>query len=230
MHKKGIEVNLSSNLNYFDEAMAEELIRCNCDVLRVSLDGASQESCSKYQIGINFDKVKRNMRTVTEKRKGKLPLIIWEFLVTKYNEDEIPKAKEMAKEVADKLEILPLRCDMGGELFMTNREQFDSVKEWLPKDESYSMYDYQRKARKPHLGPPCHFLYSQSVINWNGSISPCCLVYFEKYDFGNIFESSFKKIWNNEKYRASRRLIFKGKESGLETICSICKRNGVIGT
>lgn len=226
-HEKGIIANVSTNLNYFNEAMAEELIKSNCDVLIVSLDDASQESCSKYQVGIKFDEVMDNIRMIMEKRK-RHPFIIWSFHVNNYNEDEIPKAREIAKGRVDRLDIGSFRCDMAEELFMDNQTQFENVVEWLPKDEKWSMYDYTRKAKKIVRNNSCRFLYSRSVVNWDGSVSPCCALWYEEYDFGNIFGSSFKDIWNNQNYRASRKLIFRDKESNVKTICNICKRNGAM--
>lgn len=229
--KKGVIVHISSNLNYFNETMAEELVKSNCDLLIVSLHGASQESCSKYQNGTNFDRVMDNVRTIVEKRRQKrrkLPFIQWRFLVNKYNDHEIPKAEEIARERVDMLELAALRCDMAEELFMDNQSQFENVREWLPKDEKWSIYDYRHKAKKRLRKNSCSFLYSQSVINWNGSVSPCCGLWYERHDFGNMFESNFKNIWNNKSYRASRQLIFKGKECDAKTICNICKRNAAI--
>ncbi len=227
-HQKGITVHVSSNLNYFNETMAEELTKSNLDLLLVSLDGASQESCSKYQVGINFDKVMGNIRMILEKR-GKLPRILWKFIVTKHNEDEIPKAKEMAQRMGiDQLEFVPITCDLAEEVFWDNRSQFENIKEWLPKDEKYSRYDRKRNGKKISRRNFCSFLYARSVIYWNGSVSPCCATWYEKYDFGNVFESGFKNVWNNQKYRASRRVITKGKEGNIRTVCNICKKNGAM--
>ncbi len=225
-YNRGIKVNLSSNLNYFNKAMAEELVKSGCALLLVSLYGASQESASKYQVGINFNRVMDNARAIVAARKGKgAPFLTWEFGITRYNEHEIPKARQMARGVFDRLWLAPISCDMGEQLFMDKQNQFENVKEWLPEDERWSMYSYSRKERKNIRRNSCSFLYSQSVINWDGSVSPCCAYYDGQYDFGNMFETNFNHIWNNQSYRASRKLIFKSKESKVKTICAICKKN-----
>jgi radical SAM protein with 4Fe4S-binding SPASM domain len=70
-----------------------------------------------------------------------------------------------------------------------------------------------------------------AVINWNGSVSPCCAVWEETYDFGNMFNSSFKTIWNGSMYRASRRVV-SGKaipeDDQMDLICARCKLNGFV--
>ena len=229
--KRHILVNISSNMNYFNESMAEKLVQSGCNKLIVSLDGASQESCSKYQVGTNFDEVLKNMKLVRQKKlkfHRKTPIVIWRFLVNRYNEHEINYSKKIAKDFADRLEFGTFRCDTAEELFMDSQHQFKDVRNWLPKNEKWSMYNYKTKSKKVIRQNFCPFLYSQSVINWDGSISPCCAVWYKKWDFGNIFESGFRDIWNNKYYRSSRKFIFRGQVSDTKTICYICKKNGAI--
>jgi len=227
-HQKGIVSRISSNLNYFDNEMAKKLVQSKCDILIVSLDGTSQESCSKYQVGTDFSKVIRNIQFIRDARgQSKFPLLYWRFIASKYNEFEIPKAIEMAKSLVDVLEIGDMMPNTTKMLFMDNRDQFNSVKDWLPIDDKWSMFNYKLK-RKKCIANCCSSLYRQSVINWNGSVSPCCALWYEKYDFGNILKDGFANTWNNEKYRASRRLIFRDEGSGTKTICNICKANEAI--
>jgi len=226
---KNILVILSSNLNHFDKAICKKLIRCDLNLLMISLYGASQETVETYQRGNNFENVIENVRRVVEekrKSKRKKPFLQWRFMVTRYNEHEIPKAIEIAKKIGiDFLELGCFRCDMSKEVFLDNASQFESVREWLPKNERYSMYDYIHKRKKILRKNDCSFLWTQSVVNWDGSVFPCCAVYGERWNFGNMFRSNFREIWNNAKYRASREMIARGKGTGTKTICDICKKN-----
>jgi MoaA/NifB/PqqE/SkfB family radical SAM enzyme len=56
-------------------------------------------------------------------------------------------------------------------------------------------------------------------------VSPCCTLWYEKFDFGNIKDSSFKEIWNGEKYQKARRLSRGDHISIYGHICYICKQN-----
>jgi len=64
----------------------------------------------------------------------------------------------------------------------------------------------------------------------DGSVSACCSVEDEKDDFGNIFENSFRDIWNNAKYRIARRYIKDKKTLDIKdnNICIECKHLGLI--
>jgi MoaA/NifB/PqqE/SkfB family radical SAM enzyme len=156
-----IEVEISSNLNHFNDTICNELITSNLDILKVSLDGASQESIEKYQKGSRFENVIAHMRALVEQKRklgSKHPNIIWLFLVHRYNEHEIEQARKIADSIGiDYLDINKFRCDMGTELFMKNSKQVESLKEWLPKQQSYSMYDYGKKEKKIILKDRCNW-------------------------------------------------------------------------
>lgn len=229
---KNIFVIISSSLNHFDKTICKKLIRCNLNLLMISLYGASQETVERYQRGNNFENVIKNIRLIVEERKKmkrRKPFLQWRFMVTKYNEHEIAKAREIAKEIGiDFLELGCFRCDMAKEPFLGNRSQFENVKKWLPKNEAYSYYDYAHKRKKIILENDCSFLWTRSVVNWDGSVFPCCAVFDKKWNFGNMFRSNFGEIWNNIRYRASREKVARDKEIGPKTICHICKRNNAM--
>ena len=226
---RNIIVTTSSNLNIFDEQICRELMRSGLNILMVSLDGASQETVETYQRGNNFTKVLGNIKKIVkEKRKLNIrkPLLQWKFFVTRFTEKEVPKAKRLAKEIGvDHIEFAKLLCDMSQRFFLDPKSQFENVKEWLPRDERYSAYGSILKRRKKALNNDCSSLWTRSVINWDGSIFPCCNVYGEKWGFGNALEEGFSAIWNNDAYRSSREIVANGKITKKKTICHICAKN-----
>jgi radical SAM protein with 4Fe4S-binding SPASM domain len=230
-HKTNIKVSISTNLNILDKEMAEKIVKSKIDCLYVSIDGVSQNSYEKYRKNGNFDKVIKNINLILrtkEEYKSLAPEIIWQFLVTKYNETEIDMAKEMAKKLGVSFLLGHIRCDTGRELFMSDEEKFTNVVPWLPKDEQYSRYDYKLRLKK-RIKPFCDFLWNFTVINWDGSIAPCCAVYREKDIFGNITNRKFKYIWNNAKYRTARRMVrSKIIDTKIQTVCENCLKNGFI--
>ncbi|MBU1110111.1 radical SAM protein [Patescibacteria group bacterium] len=223
-----IDVNLSTNLNIFNDEICNNLIKCKLNKLIVSLDGVSQKSVEAYQAGNNFEVVIENMKRLIQKKHelgSDLPFLEWRFIVHKHNEHGIDRAKELAQELGvDKLEFLQIRCNMGQELLMNNKAQFENVKPWLPKNENLSGYDYSKRQKKD-IKDFCRLLWIESVIQPDGSVSPCCAVWQDKFDFGNIRDFSFKEIWNGEKYCAVRRLSRGEVVPDQGHICNICKVN-----
>ena len=229
---KNIFVTISSSLNHFNKTICQKLIRSDLNLLMISLDGASQETVKRYQRGNSFENVVNNVKLIVDKKKelkrGKL-FLQWRFVVTKYNEYEISKTREIAKKIGiDFVELGSFRYDMSKLPFLDNISEYEKVKGWLPKNEAYSCFDYAHKRKKILLNNNCSFLWTRSVVNWDGSVFPCCAVFDKKWNFGNMFKSNFGEIWNNTKYRASREKVARDKEIGSKTICYICKRNNAM--
>ena len=195
----------------------------------ISLDGASQETVETYQRGNNFAKVIDNVKKIVkEKRKlnSQTPLLQWKFFVTKFTEKEMPKAKRLAEEIGvDYIEFAKILCDMSQRFFLDPESQFENVKDWLPHDECYSAYDNTLKRRKKTLKNDCSSLWKRSVMNWDGTIFPCCNVYEKKWGFGNALKEGFTTIWNNDDYWSSRERVANGKVMKKKTICHICAQN-----
>lgn len=230
-HKHRIKTRISSNLNRISNDDCEKIIHSGLDELVVSLDGVDQESYGKYRVGGDFSLVMSNLKRLIElkrEEKSANPRIVWQYLVMKHNEEHIERAKSMAEELGvDKLLLRPMRCDMGMEVFLSDSKKVASVENWLPENSEYSRYDYIKKTKK--MRPlKCLFLETTMVINPDGSVSPCCGVADQKWDFGNVFNSSFKDVWNNDLYRRARRVVAGKEKSAEDVICSYCVKNGFL--
>jgi MoaA/NifB/PqqE/SkfB family radical SAM enzyme len=238
-HKHHIVTSISTNLNYLPGNSAERLITSGLDILILSIDGASQEVYEKYRVGGNFSKVIDNI-TAFVKKKRQLgvdhPYIYWQFLVMKHNEHEIETAREMAAELGvDKIAFdhayLPVATrreamnwlPMDSKYHRYNLEELEKVwdaqedqKELLESaNESVILEDFKRRIN-------CSWLWTQATINCDGSLSPCCAIFEPAGDFGNLSHESFKNVWNNEKYKASRHFSLTGEVKGPVTICMKC--------
>ncbi len=227
-----ILVTTSTNLNVFDDKICNELLESGLNLLMVSLDGASQETVETYQRGNNFATVFSNLKQVINKKRKldlQKPLVQWKYFVTRFTENEIPLAQQLAKEVGvDYIEFAKLLCDMSQRFFLDAKAQFENVKEWLPTNERYSAYSKASKQRKKALNNDCSSLWTRSVINWDGNVFPCCNVYGEKWTFGNAFEEGFSAVWNNAAYQASRERVARASSGNKKTICHICANNGAM--
>src|SRR3989338_6272419 len=62
--KKRIVVKISSNMNYWREDFAEQVVNSGLDTLIVSCDGTDQESYEKYRVGGDFEKVMHHVSLV----------------------------------------------------------------------------------------------------------------------------------------------------------------------
>ena len=215
-HIHNIKVDLSTNLNLLDEEKTEKLVESGLDRLIISLSGTNQETYQKYHIGGDFNGVIKGTEMMVRKKKelhSDTPYITWRFLVMRHNEHQIVEVQKIARHLGVDIELMAIHGDMGMELFWNEKRRLEAAADWLPINERYGLGSMK----------PCAFLWVQAVVNWDGSVSPCCAVYPEKYDFGNMFnDGGFKKVWNNENYRTARRIIREKKVRSSEDMNNIC--------
>jgi len=228
---KKIATSFNTNLSFLDEQSAKKLVLSELDHIKISLDGVTQESYAKYRVGGNFNKAVDNIRLLLRMRAelNKInPFIEIQFIVMKHNEGEIGQIKQLCNELGvDGLFLERVRPNMREELFNSNSYSIEKFKDWLPRDSEYSIFDYETKTRKSNL-KICSWLWTSTVINWDGSIVPCCGIYDVHYDFGNIFNGGFRHTWNGPKYQAARRLIGRRKKTSVDVVCKFCYRRGVV--
>lgn len=67
-----------------------------------------------------------------------------------------------------------------------------------------------------HPARRCAFLWHSTCINADGSVYPC---QYYAYPMGNIRDEPLASIWNNERYRAFRRVIRDGLFPGCSRCC-----------
>jgi hypothetical protein len=68
----------------------------------------------------------------------------------------------------------------------------------------------------------CPWLYTQTSMDWDESVRLCCAIYDPSEDFGYLPEKSFKRIWNNKKYKAAKDFSVRGEVRDTITVCMRC--------
>jgi MoaA/NifB/PqqE/SkfB family radical SAM enzyme len=215
--KNNVGIGISSNLNFRDQDLPRHIVVSGLEVLIFSCHGVTQESYSKFMVKGNLQLALENVRKIVEERKrigSSTPLIDWQYCVTKLNEGEM----DMAVAKANELGV----------------DQIRFVKPNLPEDADDEWFaDYFKEHAPVKLQQNkavCTWPYRSAYINYDGGLRPCCQAdRLLANDFGNVFISGFMNVWNNEKYRSSRRLIANPTDKNI--ICNtVCSRCVTIGT
>jgi radical SAM protein with 4Fe4S-binding SPASM domain len=226
--ERGIATTISTNLSItLKQEVARQLLEAGLTKIFVSCDGASLETYERYHIDGDFDRVISNMKLLV-REKQKCPRcytrIIWLFHIFRHNEHEVEVVKKMAEEIGVELRINKMRTDMGKEIFETARMSIERDGQWIPEDPKYCAFDMKHKEVKGQKSF-CDLPWKETVINWDGSVLPCCAVFEDKYSYGDAFKGKFRDVWNDKKYIAARSELL-GKDNEGDTICHICKANG----
>jgi MoaA/NifB/PqqE/SkfB family radical SAM enzyme len=214
----GVYTRISTNANVLDEERAEKLVASGLDYLTLSIDGASQESYSKYRVGGDFEKVTENVRLlvgIKKNRNSQTPRLMWQFLLFKHNEHEVGTAKALAEKVGvDIFSLVPA--------YIPPEEQ-----DWMPSRESVQPHGLAGPREKSNEALPssrvCKWLWTHLIVNSSGAISPCCRRTAPRGEFGDILQvKSFLDLWNGDGFRSARRFFARGTSHGPKTICETC--------
>lgn len=223
---RNVGTNMSSNLVIAQPDDLDRLIDAGLEHLTVSLDGADDASYLKYRVRGKFDRVIENMSELIRKRNArgsKTPFVEWQYIVMKHNEDKVEEAERMAARLGvDRIRFIPV----GLPFEVRNRQAL--ADEWFPtgisgRDGGREIPQTFGQADRP---APCYYLYRSMVVNTDGGVSPCCIVYKDRRDFDHMENHEtidIGAIWNNEKYRSARSLYTDRTWEGRKTtICDGC--------
>lgn len=207
--RNNIGVTVSSNMNFTDTTIIEKIINSGLEVLIFSCHGVTPSSYRRFMVKGDMDLAFENiMRLVKEKKsKGsKTPIIDWQFCVTKFNQDELPAVKEKADQLGiDQVRFIkPMFPDHADDEFFS--DLFPVFEDSIAQSK-------------------CSWLYRAAYINYDGGVLPCCRdTRLIANNFGNVFEEQFSDIWNNEKYRSSRKFVASSDSEAKEQCKTICRQ------
>ena len=207
----------STNVHYVrSDEEAEDIVTSGLSELILCLDGVDPETYVKYRVGGDFDRVLDGIDRITraKRRLGtKGPLIHLQFIIMKHNEGQIESARDLARRFGvDRLSLKTAQVYTD-----------DDVDEFLPSDPSLSRYDYQAEGlkTKARLKNTCRHLWYSTVINWDGSVSPCCFDKDVHYGLGQTLDGTdFDDVWTGERYTRFRNDIL-GDRAAVP-ICNNC--------
>ena len=212
---KNIYTATSSNGHYLTDENCKKTIEAGLDKLIISFDGISQETYKKYRVGGKLDKVLKGTKKLVEykrKMKSSTPHIVWQFIVFKHNEHEIPELKRTAKELG--VDELVLKT---AQIY-----DYENGSDLLPTDEKYRRYTENEDhfVIKNKLLNHCWRMWQGCVITWDGKIVPCCFDKDASHQIGNLKVQNFKDIWHGKSYQSFRQAVLKSRAN--IDICANC--------
>ncbi|MGC9315575.1 MAG: radical SAM/SPASM domain-containing protein, partial [bacterium] len=206
---KGFIVRTGTNAQLIDTPeLAYELVKSGLDWIRIPIDGATEESYSKYRVGGTLEKAKNAIRLLSEAKKelnSPTPTILAQFIVFKHTEDEIEEGRKIAYE-----------C--GADQFYLKTPMVFSAeqgKELLPKNKKFWRYNETPDGLelKSINQNRCRRLWTYYNINVDGVVVPCCFDANKDYAMGNAFEESVREIWKKKEYMEFRKAVIQNRKS-----------------
>ena len=215
-NKKGIYTITSTNGHFLNDANAKKTIESGLDRMIISVDGTTQEVYENYRKEGKLENVLAGARNVVKwkkKLKSSTPHIIFQFLVVKPNEHQIPEIYRLAEEIGvDEVKLKTAQV-----------YDYEQGNDLIPTIEKYSRYHKKEDGTyrvKNELLNHCWKLWHACVISWDGLVLPCCFDKDAEHRLGDLKNAKFKDIWHGEAYTQFRKSLLKGRDQ-IE-ICTNC--------
>lgn len=220
--KYGIHIKIDTNATLLDKDAAQKIVRSGLDKIILSIDGASDETYPVYRKGGEFNKVYENVKNLVKEKSSQsspFPVIEWQFLVFKHNQNEMEEARRLAQEAGvDEINFTP---------------PYAGDPEWLSDIEPFGgkHYDVEEESvcfRNQPEDMLCNWLWDGVAVNSDGSVSPCCSVEEAREDFSGEFPDNFEEFWNGSLFLEARRRVIEGTPLDPEAsnVCVRCDHWG----
>lgn len=213
---RGIYTVTSTNGHFLDDERARQTVESGLSRVIISIDGTTQDTYQSYRKEGELAKVldgARNLVKWKKQLKSATPHIIFQFLVVKPNEHQIPEVYKLAQEIG--VDEVTLKT---AQIY-----DFEQGNPLIPEQEEYSRYAKQPDgtyAIKNKLENHCWKLWHSCVITWDGLVVPCCFDKDAKHRLGDLKTQTFKEIWQGEPYQDFRTRILRARNE--IDICKNC--------
>ncbi|MEP7322605.1 MAG: SPASM domain-containing protein [Saprospiraceae bacterium] len=213
---KGIYTITSTNGHFLSESNVQKILNSGLSRIIISIDGTTQETYEQYRKEGQLKTVLEGTKRLVQARNSKgihFPYIIFQYLVVKPNEHQIPLVKQLAKEIG--VDTVRFKT---AQLY-----DFQNGNPLMPENIKYSRYKKNSKGLfqiKNALTNHCWKLWHACVITWDGKVVPCCFDKDAKHRLGDLKSETFRSIWQGENYLAFRSKILKGRKE--IDICQNC--------
>jgi MoaA/NifB/PqqE/SkfB family radical SAM enzyme len=210
---KGIDFTTISNGTMLSDENID-LVLTYFKSFTISFDAGTKATFEKTRVGADYEKVIHNIEKLM-KRKNELEsktVISLNFVATHLNFREIPLFFELGEKLGiDNIGVV----EVENWLIPTQKEyreknQFIKLSREIKKDIKKYVEDYKGK---PGIGLlssdrrkyQCQWVLGAIFITVDGFVTPCCIrMDPDLINFGNIFYTSFKDIWNGKEIRKFR--------------------------
>ncbi len=193
---KGARIWLNTNGSLLTENTVDRLLAANTDIIEVSVDAADPDTYSKVRTGLNFDRLKRNVN----------------YLVNKRNQNK-GETKIVVSVINQKLIEGKLKSIVN---FWFNAGVDDVIKrKFLTWGNTTNLESSKSADQSPYLekgsGVPCPWLFERINIDSRGKIELCGFDIAGRTNLGNVMETDIKQVWRGKEMERIRELHLQGR-------------------
>jgi len=203
-------IGVTTNGALLNNDISKNLLESELDDLRISITAPSNEKYKNItKTDYTMDEIKNNVDifyNIKNKKKGKTRVTV-SIVDTGISYEEKNNFISAFKNISDRVLIKPI---MGW--------SDSDVKDWRLKN----------KRKKIHEPIVCGDPFSKLSVNFNGSVSVCCVDWSHNTLVGNLNNESFQEVWEGEKLKKFRILHLKGRRCDIKACknCDVIREKG----
>jgi len=189
----GCTVSLSTNATVLDSVTSRHLIESGLDNLNFSFDGFTEEEYERIRVNAKYDNVIGNIKGFLKEKKAMNADAPFTTVYSLMVSDKSAEGRE---------EFIKLFDDLPVDRFLV-----DTPADWGGRIEEDSGIELKGVGRKQM---PCHRVWQNVAVRWDGSVVPCCADFFGDIILGQVQDESLETILNSPGYQDFRRKMVEG--------------------
>lgn len=205
---KNIYTATSTNAHFLTDENAKKTVTSGLDRLIISIDGTTQETYEAYRKEGTLSKVIDGAKNVLHWKKklgSATPHVVFQFLVVRPNEHQIPEVYRLARQ---------LGVD---EVSLKSAQVYDYKKgnSLIPTQDKYSRYRLGKDGLyhiKNGMDNHCWKMWHSCVMTWDGRVVPCCFDKDAHHIMGDMKTQSFHDIWYGNEYQRFRKTLLTSRD------------------
>lgn len=215
-HQIGVAAAVSTNFSINSDSQLHRLVKSSPDILKISLSGYYPNTYNETHAGGNINLVKSNLyklKYYMDKNHSSFPVEVNYHLYKHNIGSDLGKMKDLCQELGFILSTTYANITPVERIIKYCQGDVDGKTKEFLKLLLVSL-DKGLEISKPFRHLPCRFLSNQLNINWNRSVSLCCVSCDDN-----------KSIISNDFLQDSLEDINKLKKN--HTLCSACMEYGI---
>ena len=224
---RGIVTGMSTNASLTATERIVRDIRCDLDIIQISIDGIGDVYNSVRKDG-DYDTFLENVRKIVAVGTTSGIDVMFNVVMTRENSHQLTELIDLAREIGvNSVNLAPFNItstdyEISYYEFFQSREFRDSYHRALERARQYSDLEltYWRSKRSGQGFRSCPSPWSNFYVTWDGYVVPCCVKPFPKeLNFGNLNNRPLIECLNDAGFREFRKMWL---ENRTPEFCNEC--------
>lgn len=217
--KKGHLLHVNTNGSKLTDELIDELLAIPLDSIKFSFQGVDKKSYAEMRNIDYFEGLTDTMRRLIE-RRGELrrPFVQASTTITYETKEQVRAFRELFGGIADVVNV-----------GRTVLEYVDLNAVRLRPDEYEMLKKLKEEESVVRVHPECPEVFDKISVNWDGTVTACCMDSENMMIIGDVRENTIEEIWKCDQLTHYREMLAEMRHDELD-LCKSCYDTHGLGT